>query len=311
MSATLLDGKALATSFEYLIAQKVSTLTHQGNRPPGLGVVLVGDNQASRVYVGNKERFAKRCGFLTINHTLSASVSELEILQVVDSLNNDLSVDGILVQLPLPQGLDQDRILQALRPGKDADGLHPLSQGYLVSSNCSPYSISCTPLGVMKLLNFAFESIEQRAKRAPDTESPDVDLGGLHAVVVGRSVLVGKPVASLLLGRNATVTIAHSRTPNLAEVCRTADVLVVAVGVPELIKGTWIKKGAIVIDVGINRTKEGKLVGDVKFDEARGVAKAITPVPGGVGPLTVAMLMLNTFLLYEKGLKPPQALPLS
>ena len=281
MSATMIDGKAFAASLRERIAADVAAMTASGHTP-GLAVVLVGEDAASQVYVGNKAAQTKEVGMRSFEHRLPATTSQAELLAIVERLNADPQVDGILVQLPLPTGIDAQLVIETIDPMKDVDGFHPVNAGRLMTG--LPGLVPCTPLGCVML-----------AKSVRD------DLSGLHAVVVGRSKIVGKPVAQLLLNENCTVTIAHSRTRDLAQVCRNADILVAAVGRPEMIRGDWIKPGAIVIDVGINRVPnpaagEGKtrLVGDVAFDEAKAVAGAITPVPGGVGPMTIACLLQNT-----------------
>jgi methylenetetrahydrofolate dehydrogenase (NADP+)/methenyltetrahydrofolate cyclohydrolase len=281
MSATMIDGKAFAASLRERIAADVAAMTASGHTP-GLAVVLVGEDAASQVYVRNKAAQTKEVGMRSFEHRLPATTSQAELLAIVERLNADPQVDGILVQLPLPTGIDAQLVIETIDPMKDVDGFHPVNAGRLMTG--LPGLVPCTPLGCVML-----------AKSVRD------DLSGLHAVVVGRSKIVGKPVAQLLLNENCTVTIAHSRTRDLAQVCRNADILVAAVGRPEMIRGDWIKPGAIVIDVGINRVPnpaagEGKtrLVGDVAFDEAKAVAGAITPVPGGVGPMTIACLLQNT-----------------
>jgi methylenetetrahydrofolate dehydrogenase (NADP+)/methenyltetrahydrofolate cyclohydrolase len=278
MSATLIDGKAIAQTLRDTIARDVAALAPLGVTP-GLAVVLVGDDPASHVYVRNKARQTIEAGMASFEHRLDASTSEAALLALVEQLNADDAVDGILVQLPLPPQIDATRVLRAIDPAKDADGFHPINVGLIAtgSGGIAP----CTPLGSMLLL-----------------ESVRSDLSGLDAVIVGRSNIVGKPMAQLLLGAGCTVTVAHSRTRDLPALCRRADILVAAVGRPEMIRGDWVKPGAIVIDVGINRVPgaEGKtrLVGDVAFAEAVAVASAITPVPGGVGPMTIACLLRNT-----------------
>lgn len=299
----ILDGKWLASKVKQNIASKVQSLLSSGSRPPGLGVILVGDNPASKVYVGNKARFAKDCHFKTVDINLSASATQAEVAQAIDSLNRDEQVDGILLQLPLPSGLKSEPLLSLIDPDKDADGLHPLNQGLLLRNEGELRP--CTPSGSMLLLDFALSDFQgpSEGQAGDDFDLdllPKASLAGKRAVVVGRSVLVGKPVGIMLLERNATVTYAHSRTKDLQEVCKDADVLVAAVGQEQLIKAEWIKPGAVVIDVGMNRTQAGKLTGDVDFEGAKEVASAITPVPGGVGPLTVAMLIKNTLQSYLK-----------
>ncbi|GAC1581447.1 MAG: bifunctional methylenetetrahydrofolate dehydrogenase/methenyltetrahydrofolate cyclohydrolase FolD [Polyangiales bacterium] len=278
-SAQILDGKSIAAALRLTVATAVETFRRQHGRPPSLHVVLVGDDPASAVYTRNKEKAAKEIGMAGELHRLPASVSEGELAALLRRLNDDPDLDGILVQLPLPSHIQEERILDLVDPAKDVDGFHPYNAGLLASGRRG--LVPCTPLGCMHLLDVA-----------------QVDLVGARAVVVGRSNIVGKPVAQLLLSRHATVTIAHSRTRNLAEVCRSAEVLVVAVGRPEMIGGDCVRDGAVVIDVGINRvpTEGGKtrLVGDVAFAEAAERARAITPVPGGVGPMTIAMLLQNT-----------------
>ena len=266
---------------------------------PGLAVVIVGEDPASQVYVASKGRRAKECGFHSLQHTLADDTSEQELLKIISDLNNDPAIHGILVQLPLPSHIDEGAVIQAIDPKKDVDGFHYINVGKLTSGELASAFVPCTPAGSMILL--------QRALGR--------DLSGLTAVVVGRSNIVGKPMASLLLAANCTVTIAHSRTKNLAALCGTADILVAAVGRPEMIKGDWIKPGATVIDVGINRIPapergEGKsrLVGDVAYDEAAEKAAHITPVPGGVGPMTIALLMANTLSAAYRsaGLEAPE-----
>ena len=289
MSATILDGKKLAESVRAEVAAGVSAFVAAHGRPPGLEVVLVGDDPASQVYTRNKEKAAKEVGIRGKLHTLPASTTESELLALLDRLNNDETVDGILVQLPLPKQIKEQRVLDAIRPDKDVDGFHPINAGLLASGR--PGLVPCTPRGCMKLIAHA-----------------GVKLEGVRAVVVGRSNIVGKPMAQLLLADNATVTLAHSRTKDLAARCREADVLVVAVGRAELVRGDWVKAGATVIDVGMNRIelesspdgKKSKLVGDVAYEEAAKVAGAITPVPGGVGPMTIACLLENTLIAAKQ-----------
>ena len=280
MSAQILDGKAVAEKVRSEVAERVAALAERGKRV-GLATVLVGDDPASHVYVRGKRRAAEEVGITSFHHELSAAVSQAEVERLVKKLNADPAVDGILVQLPLPSGLDSDRITEIIDPSKDADGLHPHNLGLLVLDR--PHLVPCTPRGIMRIL-----------------EEYDIATEGAHAVVVGRSFLVGRPIGLLLgsQGANATVTLAHSRTRDLAAVTSQADILIAAVGVPHLIGAEYIKPGATVIDVGINRTDE-RLVGDVDYDEALGVAGAITPVPGGVGPMTIAMLMDNTTMAAE------------
>ncbi len=281
MSATIIDGKAYAQGLRARIAEAVSGLSGQGVAP-GLAVVIVGEDPASQLYVKNKARQTVEVGMRSFEHTLPASTSEAELLDLVARLNADPAVDGILVQLPLPKQIDAQKVIEAIDPAKDVDGFHPINAGRLMTG--VPGLVSCTPLGCLLLA--------QSVRR---------DLSGLNAVVVGRSNIVGKPMAQLLIAQSCTVTVAHSKTRDLADVCRSADLLVAAVGRPEMVRGDWVKPGAIVIDVGINRVPnpaagEGKtkVVGDVAYAEAAKVASAITPVPGGVGPMTIACLLRNT-----------------
>jgi methylenetetrahydrofolate dehydrogenase (NADP+) / methenyltetrahydrofolate cyclohydrolase len=274
MSARLIDGRAVATEVRARVAGEVAALEAESGRVPGLATVIVGDDPASKIYVDMKHRACREAGMRSIHHGLAAETSEAALLELVGALNEDDEVDGILVQLPLPQQIDSLRIVAAIDTGKDVDGLSPTSAGLLAHG--APGFVPCTPAGVMELLRHE-----------------GVELEGAEAVVVGRSKLVGIPVARLLLGANATVTTCHSRTRDLDAVCRRAEVLVAAVGVPRLLGGEAIKPGAVVIDVGVNRLEEG-LVGDVDFEAAAEVAAAVTPVPGGVGPMTIAMLLVNT-----------------
>ena len=278
--ATIIDGKAFAANLRETLKTQVAELEAKHSIKPGLSVILVGEDPASQVYVRNKEKFAKECGFNSVTYRKSADITEEELLGLIDDLNNDPSVHGILVQLPISKHLNEERVLNSIDPLKDVDGFHPINIGQL--SIGKPNLIPCTPLGSLLLLQ----------------DKLGKDLSGKHAVIVGRSNIVGKPMMQLLLSQNCTVTVAHSRTKNTKELCQAADIVVAAVGVPELIKGDWIKKGATVIDVGINRieTAEGKtrLVGDVEFAGASENAAFITPVPGGVGPMTIACLLRNT-----------------
>ena len=271
MTATILDGKALAARRRAALAERVAGLGFR----PGLRVVRVGDDPASGVYVRNKDRAAKEAGFDSATLQLPEETTEAELLALVRRLNDDPAVDGILVQLPLPAHIRTDAVLDAIDPGKDVDGFHPVNQGALALGRSG--LVPCTPRGVMLLL-----------------EEAKVSLSGARAVVVGRSTIVGKPVAALLLAANATVTVAHSRTRDLASECRRAEIIVAAVGRAQLVRGDWVANGATVIDVGINRGADGKLVGDVAFGEVVGHAGAVTPVPGGVGPMTIACLLENT-----------------
>ena len=274
MSARILDGKAVAARVRAEIRRDVQAFAADHDATPGLATVLVGDDPASHVYVGNKIKACEEAGIRSIHHGVGEDVSQGDLLDLVAGLNADDSVDGILVQMPLPGGLDQDPVVAAIDPAKDVDGLTATSAGLLAQGR--PGMVPCTPLGVMELLSEA-----------------GVEVSGADAVVVGRSILVGRPMAALLTNASATVTVCHSRTRDLASVCRGADILIAAVGSPRMVQGDWVKPGAAVIDVGINRTDDG-LVGDVDFDPAAQLAGAITPVPGGVGPMTIAMLLRNT-----------------
>lgn len=282
--ATIIDGKATAARLRQDIAAEVAGLVASAKRAPGLAVVLVGEDPASHVYVRNKGVATREVGMVSVEHKLSATTSEIDLLGLIASLNVDPAVDGILVQLPLPAHIDATKVIEAIDPLKDVDGFHPVNVGRLASG--APALAPCTPTGSLLLI----QSVQRQ-------------LSGQEAVVIGRSNIVGKPMAQLLLQENCTVTIAHSRTRDLAAVVRRADVLVAAVGKAKMVRGDWIKPGAIVIDVGIQRitTPEGKtrLVGDVAFAEASKVAGAITPVPGGVGPMTIACLLRNTLQAYR------------
>jgi methylenetetrahydrofolate dehydrogenase (NADP+)/methenyltetrahydrofolate cyclohydrolase len=281
VSAAVIDGKAVAKDVRGEVARGAARVLEHAGRKPGLAVVLVGEDPASQVYVRNKDKAAVEAGFEVRTVKLPAETPQSDLLGVVSELNDDASVDGILVQLPLPKGLDEQAVVRAIDPAKDADGLHPSNVAALVMGEAG--MVPCTPAGCIELIGRA-----------------GVELKGARAVVVGRSMLVGKPLAHLLLARHATVTVCHSRTRDLPAVCREADVLVAAVGRAELVRGDWVKPGACVIDVGINRTEptepggKARLVGDVAYGEAAAVAGAITPVPGGVGPMTIAMLLRNT-----------------
>jgi methylenetetrahydrofolate dehydrogenase (NADP+) / methenyltetrahydrofolate cyclohydrolase len=289
-AAAILDGKQLAQRLQAQLAETIQTLQPKVGRPPGLAVIMIGDNPASAAYVRNKERACTQMGMASFGHQLSASVTQTEVLQLIETLNLDPRVDGILVQLPVPKHLDAEALLYAIAPDKDVDGLHPMNLGHLVRSE--PGLRSCTPAGVMRLL-----------------QAYELPLAGKQAVVVGRSILVGKPMALLLLEADATVTIAHSRSQDLGSITCQADIVIAAVGRPEFITADMIKPGAVVIDVGINRVPtpdgKGKLVGDVDFAGVQAIASYLTPVPGGIGPMTVAMLMENTVCSYQQrnGLK--------
>jgi methylenetetrahydrofolate dehydrogenase (NADP+)/methenyltetrahydrofolate cyclohydrolase len=274
MAARVIDGKAVAAAVRQQVAGEVSAFAEERGRAPQLTTVIVGDDPASEVYVRNKHRACEEAGMRSAHHGLAAETSEEELLGLVEQLGADDDVDGILVQLPVPEHIDPDRVVAAIDPAKDVDGLTPVNAGLLAHG--MPGLVPCTPSGVMELLRHE-----------------GVELEGAEAVVVGRSKLVGVPVARLLLAANATVTVCHSRTRDLAATCRRADVLVAAVGSPRLLGGGAVKPGAVVIDVGVNRTDDG-LVGDVDFEAASELAAAITPVPGGVGPMTIAMLLVNT-----------------
>ncbi|MGP2491334.1 bifunctional methylenetetrahydrofolate dehydrogenase/methenyltetrahydrofolate cyclohydrolase FolD [Mesorhizobium sp. PUT5] len=283
--AEVIDGKSVAADVVARVKTLVADLTAKGGTKPGLAVVIVGEDPASQVYVASKSRTAKECGFHSVQHTLPAETREADLLKLIAGLNADPAIHGILVQLPLPKHVDAGKVIQAIAPEKDVDGFHFVNVGKLGTGELETAFVPCTPAGSMLLIE------RVRGK----------DLSGLSAVVLGRSNIVGKPMANLLLAANCTVTIAHSRTKDLPALARTADILVAAVGRPEMVRGDWIKPGATVIDVGINRIPapekgEGKsrLVGDVAYAEAEKIAGAITPVPGGVGPMTIAMLMANT-----------------
>lgn len=276
----MIDGKAVAQKVRGELRDEVTRRTALGQRAPGLATVLVGDDPASHVYVRNKRRQCGEVGILSFHHELAGDIPETQLLALIDQLNRDEQVDGILVQLPLPKHIDESKVLRAISPDKDVDGFHPESVARLVLG--LPGFVPCTPAGCLRLL-----------------DELGVDLNGLHAVVVGRSNIVGKPMAQLLLQRNATVTIAHSRTRDLARITEQADVLIVAVGRYHLVGRAHVKPGAVVIDVGMNRDPEGKLAGDVDYAAVSPVASAVTPVPGGVGPMTIAMLLANTLRAHE------------
>ncbi|ABK46197.1 5,10-methylenetetrahydrofolate dehydrogenase (NADP+) / methenyltetrahydrofolate cyclohydrolase [Magnetococcus marinus MC-1] len=273
--AHVIDGKAIAQSVREELRMEVERLKLNHQLTPGLAVVLVGADPASQVYVRNKKRACETAGIASFSHELAATTSQAELLALIEQLNQDDAVHGILVQLPLPKHIDEQKVLEAISPSKDADGFHPYNVGRLVTGD--PTFQPCTPWGVMEMLKVS-----------------GVDPKGKHAVVIGRSNIVGKPVALMLLAAHATVTICHSRTPDLAETVKRADIVVAAVGRANMVPGSWIKKGAVVIDVGINRGEDGKLCGDVDYASCFEHASAITPVPGGVGPMTIAMLLKNT-----------------
>jgi len=292
MTARIIDGKQVAEQLRARVAQEAARVERDHGLKPGLAVVLVGHDPASEVYVRSKAKHTRAAGMASFEHALPADVAETDLLALIDRLNRDPAVHGILVQLPLPKGLDSHRVIAAIDPAKDVDGLHPINAGRLASGFDA--LTPCTPLGCIML-----------------TKTVRADLTGLNAIVIGRSNLVGRPLLQLLLNENATVTIAHSRTRDLPGLCRQADLVYAAVGRPEMVRGDWIKPGAIVIDVGINRIPleggKNRLIGDVAYGEAAAVAGAITPVPGGVGPMTVACLLVNTLraACAIRGLPPP------
>lgn len=284
-TAQLLDGKALAQRIQTKLTQRIQALQPQIGRPPGLAVLMVGDNPASAAYVRNKERACTKVGIASFGEHFSVHTTQVELEQVIQALNQDERVDGILVQLPLPDHLDAVSLLNQIAPDKDADGLHPVNLGRLVRGE--PGLRSCTPAGVIRLL-----------------QEYQIQLEGKQAVVLGRSILVGKPLALMLLEADATVTIAHSRSHSLQAITKSADILISAVGRPALITAEMVKPRAVVVDVGINRITDGggnsRLVGDVHFESVQGVAEFLTPVPGGIGPMTVAMLLQNTVSSYSQ-----------
>jgi len=286
-SGQILDGKALAQKIQQALKSEIQTLEPQIGRSPGLAVLMVGDNPASAVYVRNKEKACEKIGMRSFGKHFPTKTSQEELTAVIKELNEDPNVDGILVQLPLPKHLDSVALLHTIAPEKDVDGLHPVNLGHLVRGETGLRS--CTPAGVMALL-----------------AEYDIDVAGKNAIVIGRSILVGKPLALMLLEKNATVTMAHSRTQNLAELTRQADIVVGAVGQPEMITADMVKPGAIVIDVGINRVVDesgkARLVGDVDFAGVAPISSYITPVPGGIGPMTIAILLQNTVLSYKSHL---------
>jgi methylenetetrahydrofolate dehydrogenase (NADP+) / methenyltetrahydrofolate cyclohydrolase len=280
MSAEILDGKAIAADLRQQIKERVDERVAADMRPPGLAVVLVGENPASQVYVRNKRKSCDEVGFHSVSHDLPASTTQDELLALIDRLNADETIDGILVQLPLPAQIDEESVIERILPTKDVDGFHPYNVGRLALR--MPLLRSCTPKGVMTLLERTGQKLE-----------------GLDAVIIGQSNIVGRPMALELLAARCTITVCHSRTKDLAEKARNADILVVAIGRGEFVPGDWIKEGAIVIDVGMNRNAQGKLVGDVDFASASQRASWITPVPGGVGPMTIATLLENTLQAAE------------
>ncbi|EPU34372.1 bifunctional methylenetetrahydrofolate dehydrogenase/methenyltetrahydrofolate cyclohydrolase [Streptococcus agalactiae] len=272
----LIDGKALSQKMQAELGRKVERLKEQHGIIPGLAVILVGDNPASQVYVRNKERSALEAGFKSETLRLSESISQEELIDIIHQYNEDKSIHGILVQLPLPQHINDKKIILAMDPKKDVDGFHPMNTGHLWSGR--PMMVPCTPAGIMEMFR-----------------EYHVDLEGKHAVIIGRSNIVGKPMAQLLLDKNATVTLTHSRTRNLSEVTKEADILIVAIGQGHFVTKDFVKEGAVVIDVGMNRDENGKLIGDVVFEQVAEVASMITPVPGGVGPMTITMLLEQTY----------------
>ena len=279
MAAQILNGKELSIKIKEDLRKKTEELKAEGINP-GLAVIIVGNDSASRVYVNNKKKACEECGFYSEEYALPEETTEEELLALIDTLNNKKEINGILVQLPLPKGIDSEKVLLTIRPEKDVDAFHPVNVGKIMIGNFD--FLPCTPAGVMELIRLT-----------------NIDVCGKECVVVGRSNIVGKPQAMLLLHENGTVTICHSRTKNLKEVCRRADILVAAVGKAKFITADMVKEGAIVIDVGMNRDENGKLCGDVDYDSVSEVASAITPVPGGVGPMTIAMLMKNTLKAAE------------
>jgi methylenetetrahydrofolate dehydrogenase (NADP+)/methenyltetrahydrofolate cyclohydrolase len=284
-TAKRIDGKAKAEQLAESIAEQTASLLSEHGIKPGLAVVIIGEDPASQVYVRNKKRRAESCGFYSVQHTLAADAAQDDVLQLIDQLNNDDTIHGILVQLPLPDHLDEQTITQAISPSKDVDGFHFINIGKLTAGHTADAFIPCTPAGCMLMIE------DELGK----------DLSGKTAVVIGRSNIVGKPMASLLMQCNATVTITHSRTKDLPQVVRGADIIVAAVGRPDMVKADWVKPGAVIIDVGINRVEKtidgetkSRLTGDVDYEDVSSVASAVTPVPGGVGPMTITMLMFNT-----------------
>ncbi|MBT8092374.1 MAG: bifunctional methylenetetrahydrofolate dehydrogenase/methenyltetrahydrofolate cyclohydrolase FolD [Gammaproteobacteria bacterium] len=284
-SAKRIDGKAKAEQLAELITEQTAELKVEHGLQPGLAVVIIGEDPASQVYVRNKKKRAEACGFYSLQHTLHADVSQDDVLKLVDELNNNPAIHGILVQLPLPDHLHEQTVTQSIAPSKDVDGFHFVNIGKLTAGHTADAFVPCTPAGCMLMIE----------------DELGADLSGKSAVIIGRSNIVGKPMASLLMQRNATITVAHSRTSDLPGVVRRADIVVAAVGRPNMVKADWIKPGAVVIDVGINRVEtiidgeaRSKLTGDVDYEGAATVARAITPVPGGVGPMTIIMLMFNT-----------------
>ena len=280
----IIDGKALAQKMQAELAEKTAKLKEKSGQTPGLVVILVGENPASQVYVRNKERSAIAAGFRSEVIRVSDSITQEELLFLINRYNQDPTWNGILVQLPLPAHIDEEAVLLAIDPEKDVDGFHPTNMGRLWSGH--PVMIPCTPAGIMEMLR-----------------EYNVELEGKRAVVIGRSNIVGKPMAQLLLAKNATVTLTHSRTHHLAEIAKQADILIVAIGRGHFVTKDFVKEGAVVIDVGMNRDENGKLIGDVKFDEVSEIVSLITPVPGGVGPMTITMLMEQTYQAFKRSLE--------
>ena len=285
MTAKRIDGKAKAEQLAASITEQTTELLDEHGIKPGLAVVIIGEDPASQVYVRNKKRRAEACGFHSVQHSLPEDVAQEKVLDLVDELNNDAAIHGILVQLPLPDHLDEETITQSILPSKDVDGFHFVNIGKLTAGHTADAFVPCTPAGCILMIE----------------DELGTDFSGLNAVVIGRSNIVGKPMAALLLQRNATVTMTHSRTRDLPGVVRNADIVIAAVGRPDMVKADWIKPGAVIIDVGINRVEKEidgemktRLTGDVDYDDVLEVAGAITPVPGGVGPMTITMLMFNT-----------------
>ena len=279
MAAQILNGKELSVKIKEDLRKETEALKEKGINP-GLAVIIVGDDPASRVYVNNKKKACEECGFYSEEYALPKETTEEELLKLIDTLNNKKEINGILVQLPLPKGIDSEKVLLSIRPEKDVDAFHPVNVGKIMIGDF--YFLPCTPAGVMEMLEYE-----------------GIDVTGKNCVVIGRSNIVGKPMNMLLLHKNGTVTICHSKTKNLAEICKNADILVAAVGRPNFVTADMVKEGAVVIDVGINRV-DGKLCGDVDFENVKDKASAITPVPGGVGPMTIAMLMQNTLTAAKK-----------
>lgn len=280
MSAKIIDGKKISEELRLSISEAVKN-RKEGTRAPGLAVIIVGDNPASRIYVNNKKKACEICGFYSVEYALDESTEEKELLGLIEKLNNDDSIDGILCQLPLPKQIDESKVIDAIAPEKDVDGFSPVNTGNLLTGK--PCFAPCTPAGVVEMLKY--EGIE---------------IAGKHCVIVGRSNIVGKPAALLMLQENATVTVCHSRTKNLAEEVSRADIVIAAIGKANFITADMIKEGAVVVDVGINRLESGKVTGDVDFEAVKEKASYITPVPGGVGPMTITMLMKNTLESYNR-----------